>query len=638
MSASETPTDPVRRRLWRPAWWPRGSAGWARAGAWLVGWGIVLGTVGIVVSPALQDLHSLGTHDWDQMEAHRYLLWKSVHMYGQFPFWNPYACGGTPSWAGIESGTTIVSPWLPFYLWAPLPIALKVEIVGTALISAVGTWLLAGRFTRSAALRAFCCVVFVVNGRWALQAAAGHTWHLYYAWTPWVLYFFDRASGCGERRGPRYAPAVRWRDVVLCGATIAMMVYTGAIYPLPQTVVTVGLWAVFLSAAHRSARPVVVAIASGLLGFGLSAPKLVPVLEVVRRFPRLVESTETMDLHAFVVMFTSRDQTFGSRPAAVSPYGWHEWGIYIGWVAFAALVLGVALARGPRETPFKVVGLILVLIGFGAFHEYAPWSLMHKSLPIFKSQHVPSRWLYPATLVLGVVFGSLLERGLRWLRGARPLGEVVLLAGAAWVGWDVASVARTGMAMFASHMPTTAMKTAEFHTEAHVTAEYGYDGVSYGPPSLPTEIANVGQIDCMIFPGLGVFAKDEHGVIKGMGAKGRGDPGYKGEVYTASGKGHAELVRFTPNTMTVHVDDVTPGDLLVLNQNWDPGWRADGKPAVAFHDAVAIPIARSNQTVLFRYRPSYWGISLVLCAGTVGGIGFAFWRRRLRRAGSRVTC
>ena len=78
----------------------------------------------------------------------------------------------------------------------------------------------------------------------------------------------------------------------------------------------------------------------------------------------------------------------------------------------------------------------------------------------------------------------------------------------------------------------------------------------------------------MIFPGLSIFAKDAKGVIQGMGAKGRGDPGLPGEAYTASGKGRAELVHFTPNAMTVHVDDATPGDLLVLNQNWDPGWRA----------------------------------------------------------------
>jgi hypothetical protein len=612
-----------------PRWMPRTPSAWGRVLASLIAWAIILTTIGIVVGPAFHDIHTLGTHDWDQMESHRYLLYKSVHSYGQFPFWNPYGCGGHPSWAGIESGTTIVSPWLPFYLFAPLPIALKVEITGTALISAIGTWLLAGRFTRSAALRAFCCAVFVVDGRWSLQAAAGHTWHLYYAWTPWALYFFDRASGCGEPSAT--PPAIRWRDVVLCGAAIAMMVYTGAIYPLPQTVLAMGFWSILLALSYRTMRPVVAAIASGVIGFGLSAPKLIPVLDVVRRFPRLVDSTETLDLHAFVVIFTSRDQGFGSRPAPVSPYGWHEWGIYIGWAAFIALIVGAIFGRGRREGTLKAVGLVLVVLGFGAFHDYAPWTLLHHA-PIFKSQHVPSRWQYPAVLVLAVVFASVVERGMARVPRLRPFAELMLLACVAVVSWDIAQVARLPMAqMFGAHMPTMPVKTDEFHTEAKVTGQYQYDGISYGQASLPSEMANVGQIECMIFPGLSVFARDEKGVVHGLGAKGKGDAAYRGEAYTASGKGHAELVHFTPNAMTVHVDGAEAGDLLVLNQNWDPGWRADGAPATNYNDAVATVVRAPNETVLFRYRPHYWWLSLGICAVTIGGIAFAFARGRRAR-------
>jgi hypothetical protein len=626
---------PVQRVGRSPRRTPRTLSDYGRLAGAVLAWAIILSTIGIVVGPAFHDIHSMGTHDWDQMAAHRYLLYKSVHSYGQFPFWNPYGCGGHPSWAGIESGTTIVSPWLPFYLFAPLPIALKVEITGTACISAVGTWLLAGRFTRSAAIRAFCCAVFVVNGRWALQTAAGHTWHLYYAWTPWVLYFFDRASGCGEKAASA-APAVRWRDVVLCGASIAMMVYTGAIYPLPQTVLTLGLWSILLAVSYRTTRPIAVALASGVVAFGLAAPKLIPVLDEVRRFPRLIDSTETLDLHGFVVIFTSPDQGFGSRPAPLSPYGWHEWGIYIGSAAFLALIAGTLFARSRRETMLKAVGLLLVIIGFGAFHDYAPWTLLHAKAPIFKSQHVPSRWLYPATLVLALVLASWLERGMVRLRGLRGIAEVALLACAARISTDIAQVARLPMAqMFGSHMPNIPVRTQEFHTEAKMSNEYQYDGVSYGPASLPTEMANVDQIECMISPTLGVFSRDAHGVIKGMGAKGRGDPAYRGEAYTASGKGEAELVHFTPNAMTVHVEGATPGDLLVLNQNWDPGWRADGEPAVDSHDAVATVIRAPNETVMFRYRPHFWWLSLTICAATVGGVIAAFERRRrarLRRA------
>ena len=189
---------------------PRTLGDWGRRAAAIVAWCAVLGMIGYVVAPAFKDKLSLGTHDWDQMEAHRLIVLRSIREFGQFPFWNPYGCGGSPSWAGMESGSTIVSPWLPFMLFASLPFAVKVEMAGTALISAIGMWLLAGRFTKSAALKALCCAAFVVNGRWALQIAVGHTWHLYYAWMPWALYFYDRAVEKGRATS---------RDVVLCGAS-----------------------------------------------------------------------------------------------------------------------------------------------------------------------------------------------------------------------------------------------------------------------------------------------------------------------------------------------------------------------------------------------------------------------------------
>ena len=186
--------------------------------------------------------------------------------------------------------------------------------------------------------------------------------------------------------------------------------------------------------------------------------------------------------------------------------------------------------------------------------------------------------------------------------------------------------------MFGSHMPKIEERTAEFHTEAHVTAQYSYDGVSYGVPTLPAEIGNVGEIDCMIFPGFNIWVRDSNGVIPFLGAKGQGDPAYRGEVFTASGTGKATLERFTPNAMTVRVENATRGDLVVLNQNWDSGWRGNGQPAVDYHDLVAAPVAGPYQTVVFRYLPRLWWLSLGILAVTVGAIVAAFVLRRRERA------
>jgi hypothetical protein len=80
------------------------------------------------------------------------------------------------------------------------------------------------------------------------------------------------------------------------------------------------------------------------------------------------DGTPALDLGALWAMLTSRDQGFYSRPARVSPYGWHEWGMYISAAGVAVLVLGVVFVQGKREAALKGVGLLFVVLGFGAFH------------------------------------------------------------------------------------------------------------------------------------------------------------------------------------------------------------------------------------------------------------------------------
>lgn len=611
-------------------WLPGSALGWVLAIANVAAWVVVFATIAKTLHPLWTVRDTLGQHDWDQMETHRAFVVKSLREYHQFPFWQPYACGGHPNWGGFESASTVVSPWLPFYLSMSLPHAMRVEILGSALLSAVGAWMLAGRFTRSPALRALVVVAFAVNGRWALQIATGHTWHLSYAWTPWTLYFYDRAVGTDPTRG-----TPKLRDAVGMAVSIAMMIYTGGIYPLPETIVVVAAYGVLLAASLRSSRPLVVGLGGGVLGLCLGAPKLLPVLEVMFKHPRLVDSTETIDLQALVDVLTSHDQDTTSGHAGVSQWGWHEWGMYVGWAVVVVLLLGALFARGPREGSMRWMGVLCFVLGLGAFHKYAPWPLLHH-VPVFKSQHVPSRWMYPALLALLATAVAFLERGLRRTGRWRALLELVMLAPVAWIGIDVAKVARQPLEhALVTPMPVVPPATAPFHTETHLPASlvYQYDWVS---PSLTAVMANLGTIDCGTYPAFHSYFRDHSGHLAGVGAHGVGDPDYHGEAYVAEGTGTAEIVDFTPHAITVAVHGATPGEHVVLNQNWDPGWSAKGAVTDGWKDQVSARIDAPDQVFAFRYRPLTWFPGLALCAGTVGGLVAYTWRRRRARRSARA--
>jgi hypothetical protein len=481
----------------------------------------------------------------------------------------------------------------------------------SAVLGTVGAWLFAGRFTKSAAMKLFACAICAINGRWALQMSVGHMWHLYYAYVPWALYFYDRAA----------SEAGRMRDTVLTGVVLALMVYAGAIYPLPQTVVCIGIYSILLAAQQRNVRPILRALLAGVLSFGFSAPKLLPVLDTLRRYPRLIDSPEALDLGGLILTLTHREGEPAGHPYP-SPWGWHEWGIYIGWIAVAAIVIGLCFARGLRVSPLRWVALACLVLGLGSFHEKAPWTLMHE-LPIFKSQHVPSRWLYPAIICGAAAAAALAQRILVRTR-FRMWIEALLLVPAILVANDVATNTAGIVAGTFNKRPASVVESmGAFYQNKVIPPELNYSDRDWAPAALPSMTANVGAIDCGTFPGLHNYVRDAQGHAPGLGAKGKGDENYHGEIYTLTGAGSAAFTRWTPNVMEVRVTGAKAGDLLVLNQNWDAGWLANGSPALMNQDLVAYRLNGADESVTFRYRPRTWWLGIGIFFLTIAALAVA---------------
>lgn len=424
MPDAPRPPEPLRAMLRRSL--PSTRAGWT---FWLASAASLLVLAWLTVraiAPALLHPTLLGRHDWDQAEALRYLTVKSLRVFHQFPSWNPYACGGHPAWAAPDGDPNLVSPLLPAYLLMALPVAIHVEIVAFTLAAALGTFWLASRFTRSPALRALCVVLFVFNGRWNLQLAAGHLWHLTYALVPWTLLFLDRAIGAEPSLGPP-----RRGDVVWAGACLAGMVYAGAEYPWPQTVLLLGVYALWLALATRTLWPVTALALSAAVGFGLSAPKLLPVLDVLARYPRVTLSAVRLSPEALMAALLDPAQTF-SVGSGIGSGPWFEVGIYVGGAALAWLVLGALLAGGRREQPLRAMAAVFVVLSLGPFHEYAPWTFA-RELPVLSGQAMPSRWIFLAVLATACAAAGASERML--LHAGRYRVGLALARRARGVDW-----------------------------------------------------------------------------------------------------------------------------------------------------------------------------------------------------------
>ncbi len=407
--------------------------------------------------------------------------------------------------------------------------------------------------------------------------------------------------------------------------------YGDAIYPAPHTAFVLVVYAFVIARATRSWRPVRALAVCMALAAGLSAPKLLPLWELMHRFPRYIRSEEALWPWHLPDLLTTRLGDY----TAVSSWTvgmWHEWGLYLGWPLLVALVAGVVASRGSRERALKWAGLAMIVFVIGGFHALAPWRLLHL-LPVFKSEHVPSRWLYPAVLVLGCAAASGAERLLGRAGQRRAFFEALLGVGALACAIDMGLVAREPMSQsFVDPSPSIADVVTPFHVVQRLPPRADYETNLWDVASLPGVMQNVGTMECVTFAGYHETQRDMFGRMPGLGAWGEEDPDYRGEAYVAEGEGSATITSWTPNEVVVTVRGAHAGAHLVLNQNWDTGWSADGAPAIAYRDAVATTLGPANAadgtwSVRFRYRPRTFDFGLALLIATAAGIALVLARR-----------
>lgn len=563
--------------------------------AWLLT--AVVAGVGLLLvhAPMLADWSTYGFHDWDVSSAYRLITTVSLKQYGEAPWWHPWFCGGVPAFGYPEGAPNLISPWLPLYLLLDVRHAVRVEVLLSAVIGFAGAFCWAGFFSRSAALRALVAVLFVLNSRWAMQAAVGHTWHLQFCWLPWCLYCFERA---------RKAGGLPW--AVAGGGVLALMIYQGAIYPVPYLLLALALYAALLALSTRSWSPLVAAALVSGIGAALAAPKIAAVLDWLSRFPRHVRSPEEIGLGQLLVMLLSREQFFGATPVPVPLWGWHEYGIYLGVAGVGILLLGLVRPRGARGRAAQILGALFLVCGLGAVHEYAPWPLLRR-LPLFASMHVPSRFLFPMVLFLAVAAASRLSALLEPQVQRRPWLELALFVPLLGLTIDLGQV---GAASFerAWWMRAPAIEpSAQFRQTLRGAGLDYLERDGWRRSVLLPMRANRGVLSCYGIPGF-----------RARGALAEEQAAYRGEAYLADGAGEATLATWSPNRAVIRVVGAQPGALLVYNTNFDPSWRVDGRPALNHRNAVATRLASGSQTVEFRYRPRTLAWSLPTALVTLG--------------------
>jgi hypothetical protein len=390
----------------------------------------VLSRHGLSARPGVV-VHYTGPDDQiAQMIPWTTLVWTQVH-HGHLPLWNPYSGLGMPLMFNWQSAAFSL-PALLGYLF-PVHLAYTVAQITTLVVAGSGVYLL-GRVLRLGVLGATtAAVVYELSGPlmgWLGWPIAGAN-----SWAGWVF-----AAAILIVRGRHRARHIAMFAVALAGALYAGQPESVVLFTLALVVflaVYLALRALWSDAAAPVLRPVVDLAVAAVAGAALSAPLVLPGLQLASSsVVRVVSSYGALPPHDLGhLLFSGFD---GLPVAGNTWFGnsiYPETAAYIGVIAVALAVVAVATRpRRPEVPALAAAALAMAALAFGS----PVVSVVNQLTGLhYVAWH---RAIQPMVLALAVLAGvgmdavvrSYAERGVRrWTAGA--FGAVAAVVALLWL-------------------------------------------------------------------------------------------------------------------------------------------------------------------------------------------------------------
>jgi len=584
---------------------------------------VVVLAVALVYAPMAATGSRLSDNeDFLQNAARHAFLRKSVLEHHALPLRSHFFGSGYPTLGEPEDPALNPFAWLllPF----PTPLALKLRFLIGAAAAALGTYLLARgplRYTRWGA--AFAAISFPLCFWFPWQIAGGNMNEVYFAFLPLILFLLLTAP----RRPWRFVLLVFLMYVVLSDGKHILMIMCLYVFVLWGVRYLIGGSGPEKTPRRARVQPLAWLAAALVFTVLVGMARILPAMTVLSQRGGIVG----LDLatHGGSVAYPRpmdvafglaglRSMKAGARILHVGlmpvllfigalALDWRRvlpWAVTVflfGWIVVgpnAGLDLNAALRLvpffGTLERPLKYCAPLIafsICMGAGAF--FGPLMALPRAklghvlavLALFGTAH---RLISPAVMASVLAFPVAGPQAVMDAAGLRPV--------------PFHSVQGRGM---------TSKRSRPRHAN-------GYFNV----------LRNVGTIDwytALPLPAHGrprYYVERDGRVIE--------NPDYRGEAYLAA-RGAACGFTFEPNRIRVRVPAVAEPDVLVINQNFDRGWRAVGREVCprARDRLLALDVAGGAQEVELRYRSRPFEIGLA-----VSGIGvlllaaFVVLRRR----------
>ena len=516
---------------------PEGIGPTTPAARWIP-WALRLAVASLTIS-MMRHPDGLGWADWDffldKLEAAR----RTIALWGQFPWWDPWCRGGFPLAAEPQIGA--VSMATPLILALGTSRGMQIATVLCYGIAVEGAYRLAWHWLRDPWAAAMAALVYGLSGAVSVNVAGGYGIVMSYCSLPWLAYHACRIGGA-------YSQGIGlgfWGAFALLNGIQYVTLYALAL--------TAAIWLRALRVQPVGSRLRVLwnTIAAAGMLLVLSAWRLVTVLEVLGEDRR--ERITGWNVSIITACRSLVDRPRPDWPKIFQSSQWGDYTAITSYVGAAAVILAVwSVSRGWRW--WHTLVLLTAWLALGSTRWYHPSSWL-ADWPLFGSAHVVTRWRVVALLGLGLAAGSTTARWRRSaIRGVRLLAATLTLA----VGADLVVLAHQQLPWAFSVTPEPSL---------------------FPGPSV-REIVNVSA-------GLGyACAQRGYGVIFGYEPmlsyrreaptlrRGRDQPGYLGESWTAEGRIPIHPDFWSPNRLIFRL---RPGQEVFINQNPGSWWLVNGR-------------------------------------------------------------
>jgi len=548
----------------------------------------------LVAPPHFNNLSELPiNNDSDLFDQLRWVPYYTLTHYHQWPFWNPYKCGGMSMLGNPESA--IVTPFLIIYLVGGLLPGIFLEIYLHIAIAFVGGYVLG----RELGLRPIACVVLAgmfPSSSWLpLHVAFGHLNFLPAAYFPWIIAMLLAAC----RLGQAFPAAI--------GGLFCALTLTEGNYTFPYAVMLVAIVATTLAVTTLSLRPLIMAAVIGVFAFALCALKFIPAGEELRFHPKVFGASYLSWNGAMISLF-SRNQDADRE----SPSVWYmvEYGGYLG-APFVAFALAGIVAGPRRALPFVLGVVVFFLLFMGDIGPHALVTYV-REFPLGKNIGICGRWVIPLVFCVGALaaLGAqfVCDHWGRW----GPRTAVLLLSIGLLDAWVVGSPNYRYLFHYHFERPQRSASFRQLWVETPIYMTY-------------IAQANMGSVNCQ---GFG-YNVPPNGMLLGYNQQ-----GYRGEYFMSDGT--VKQTEWSPNRLSFDVSATAP-PTLVINQNFDIDWRLESGNGTMTSEQgrLAVELPAGHQQVTLFYEPEHIVLALlVTLAGWVAFVLLWWWEHPPAARGS----